>query len=159
MLACRGLVLASAGLWLGALASTVTSDALKPLGPTPRLAGAEPAVAPEPVGPAIAWARSAYAFGLRDCPRVTESYYAACMAQMREEARLAEAWRAEQARWAAAEPMPVYVPEPALAEDVPDQPVRAVYAPDDDVEGTAPPAVDDVDGWVAPPEVSSPPAG
>lgn len=161
MLACRGLVLAGAGLWLGALASTLTTNSLKPLGPAPQLAGIDSSMtaAQEPIGPAIAWARSAYAFGLRDCPRVTESYYAACMAQMREEARLAEAWKVQQARWAAAEPAPVYLPEPVTAEDVPEQPVRAVYAPDSYPEEPAPPAAEDVDGWVEPPEISLPPAG
>jgi hypothetical protein len=166
MLACRGLVLAGAGIWLGALASTVTSETLKPLGPRPiESAAADDAAGSEPIGPAIAWARQAYAFGLRDCPRVTDTYYAACMQQMREEARLAAEWQRQQAQWAAAEPQPAYYPEPEpvqppAIEQVSYEPAPAASAPQAYAEEPAAPAPDDVDGLVEPPpEVSSPPAG
>lgn len=164
MLACRGLVLAGAGLWLGVLASTYTSNTLKPLGPRPIAStAAEHAAASEPIGPAIAWARQAYAFGLRDCPRVTDTYYAACMRQMQEEERLAAEWQRQQAQWASAEPQAVYYPEPEpvqapAIEQVSYEP--AAYAPKPVVEEPAAPALEDVDGVVAPPpEISSPPAG
>lgn len=165
MMACRGLVLAGAGIWLGVLASTFTSTTLKPLGPRPADgAAAADAAAGEPIGPAIAWARQAYAFGLRDCPRVTDAYYAACMQQMREEERLAAEWARQQAQWAAAEPQIAYRPEPepaqiqpAAIEQVSYAPEPAAYAPDVALEGPAAPAAEDVDGVVAPPEISSPP--
>lgn len=165
MLACRGLVLAGVGLWLGALASTSTSESLKRLGPPPTERAAAQDLEPnEAIGPAIAWARTAYAFGLRDCPRVTEIYYAACQKQMKEEERLAAEWKRQQAQWARAEPQIAYSPElepvrTSAVEQASYELARDFPIAEPGEEEPTPPAPEDVDGVVAPPSLSSPPAG
>jgi hypothetical protein len=168
-----GVALVGAGLWLGALASAYTTDSLKPLPPS------APAQLVEEAGPddsasARAWARHAYGVGLRECPRVTEAYFAACSAQMEEEAKLAAAaaqWR--QASAAAEAEVPAWVPEPEpdsyvpvrfepgpeAAAPAPEMRVPAASEPDGDGEWHGP-AAENMDGVVAPPDsVSSPPVG
>ncbi len=155
------MVLAGLGMGLGVVASSATVSARRPIPPMrASAAGLDPASAGgDSLAAARAWARDAYPFGLRDCPRVTDDYYAACMDQMRQEA-LAEADnRAARERFAAFEPPPAYVPEPEVApadpvmdfqDQMPSEPTATIPI--------GMPLPDDVDGQVEL-EVSSPPAG
>jgi hypothetical protein len=154
------MVLAALGMGLGAVASTVTASSRKPLGPLP--SGSMGLVQAADDGGAAAareWARSAYPFGLRDCPRVTDDYYTTCMAQMQVEAKADAADRAARARWAAAEPVPAYIPEtpPEAIEPVAGyrEEVAVDPAPNLSMDDPQP---QDLDGQVEP-MVSSPRAG
>lgn len=158
------MVLAGLGMGLGAIASTVTATSRRPTAPgrTTSVGMVMTASAGDSLGAARAWAREAYPFGLRECPRVTDDYYAACMDQMRQEAKAEAESRSVRAEWAASEPPPAYIPEPELepafepAVSV-DARAESSAAPESFVPiGT--PLPDDLDGQVAP-EVSSPPAG
>lgn len=153
-LALRGVALMGAGLWLGTLASAWTSDRMKPLAPAAFARAAEPTAA-DPGEAARSWARHAFGVGLRECPRVSDAFHAACAAQMAEEARLAA--EAAEARYAAYEP-PAYVPEPMpepgieqeayAIDDAPAQLLPAVYV-------VGEPAPEDMDGIVEPPEIAA----
>jgi len=83
--------------------------------PAPRVAPPAFDLAGSPDESARRWARQAFDVGLRDCPKVTPRFEAACRAQMAEEVRLAQAAAAARAEFAAAfDHQPVYVPEPRV---------------------------------------------
>lgn len=154
-LALRGVALAGAGLWLGTLASAWTSDRMKPLAPAALAREAEPTVA-DPGEAARSWARHAFGVGLRECPRVSEAFHAACAAQMAEETRLAAAAAEWQARYAAYEP-PAYVPEPVPEPEIAPEAYAVEEAPGPllpAIHVVGEPAPEDMDGIVEPAEIA-----
>jgi hypothetical protein len=77
-------LLACGGIGMGALASSLTSDARVWRPPSHIPVTDEPVAAPvDQASAGQAWARSAYDGGLRQCPQMNDAFLAACQEEMR----------------------------------------------------------------------------
>jgi hypothetical protein len=79
-----GGLLVGAGIMLGALASSVTTDALV-WTPPPQMpvTDAAPATPVDQASAGKGWARTAFDGGLRQCPKMNAEFLAACQAEMK----------------------------------------------------------------------------